>query len=87
MPKFRKKPVVIEAVRVRDLNGEDEPPPWLTRAIEHGTVVRDDCSMRINTLEGVMVANYDDWIIQGTKREIYPCKPDVFADIYEEVIE
>lgn len=39
----------------------------------------------IHTLEGDMTAQPGDWIITGTKGEEYPCKPDIFAEIYEEV--
>jgi hypothetical protein len=41
--------------------------------------------LRIATLEGVMEANEGDWIIQGVKGELYPCKPDIFASTYEAV--
>jgi hypothetical protein len=37
----------------------------------------------IDTLEGRMTANPNDWIIRGVKGEIYPCKPDIFAATYE----
>lgn len=41
----------------------------------------------IPTLEGTMLAVQDDWIIRGVKGELYPCKPDIFAETYEQVIE
>ena len=41
--------------------------------------------VQIATLEGVMTANPNDWIIQGVKGEIYPCKPDIFQATYEAV--
>ena len=37
----------------------------------------------IKTLEGDLTVSPDDWIIQGVKGEIYPCKPDIFAATYE----
>lgn len=37
------------------------------------------------TLEGDMVAQPGDWIIRGVQGEFYPCKPDIFAETYEEV--
>ena len=43
--------------------------------------------INIVTLEGVMRADIDDWIIRGVKGELYPCKPDIFAATYEEVVE
>lgn len=43
--------------------------------------------MDIQTLEGVMHANIGDWIITGVKGEQYPCKPDVFEQTYEPVVD
>ena len=43
----------------------------------------DDTNCDIQTLEGVMHANYGDYIIKGVKGEIYPCKPDIFEETYE----
>lgn len=43
--------------------------------------------MDIQTLEGVMHANIGDWIITGVKGEQYPCKPDVFEQTYESVVD
>ena len=37
------------------------------------------------TLEGVYKIDFGDWIIQGVKGEIYPCKPDIFEMTYEPV--
>lgn len=44
-------------------------------------------SIEIKTLEGVMKANYGDYIIEGVSGEYYPCKPDIFKKTYEEVEE
>ena len=81
--KFRKKPVVIEAVQ---FTGENDPEikafcpkaydPYDTRVL-----------MAIPTLEGEMTAHIGDWIIKGIKGEYYPCKPDIFEATYEEVKE
>ena len=43
--------------------------------------------LRIQTLEGVMTARIDDWVIRGVNGEFYPCKPDIFAATYEPVEE
>lgn len=78
MPKFRKKPVVIEA-------WENVPgaavPGWFTttRPIEPGVTIK------IATLEGVMEAAPGDWIIRGVKGELYPIKDDIFRETYEAV--
>lgn len=79
MAQFRKKPVVIEAVQwigdnfieIDDfITGVHETYPSM------GIV-------KIQTLEGVMNAQIDDWIIKGVNGEFYPCKPDIFEKTYE----
>jgi hypothetical protein len=42
-------------------------------------------SMGIPTLEGLMIANENDWIIKGVQGELYPCKPDIFKQTYDPV--
>ena len=84
--KFRKKPVVIEAFEVHPDDGHTRqlPPQWLIQAIVSKKVVAlPGGGMTIETLEGKMRANVGDWIIQGVKGELYPCKPDIFAATYE----
>lgn len=76
MPKFRKKPVVIEAWQ--NVEGAI-PPDWLQG---HGTG-NAGSSIFIVTLEGMMRADLGDWIIRGVKNELYPCKPEIFAATYE----
>lgn len=82
--KFRKKPVVIEAF----MNGLHAEPEWFK---ESSSVRRehDEHNDRfiIKTLEGEMVAGFGDWIINGVKGEIYPCKSDIFEATYEAVEE
>ena len=45
----------------------------------------DQESLAIVTLEGTHLVGWDDWIIQGVKGELYPCKPDIFAATYDVV--
>lgn len=86
MPKFRKKPVVIEA---HQWNPNEAPtlwPDWLDAASVRGDVQLAGAhtdNIRINTLEGQMICCPGDWIIRGVKGELYPCKPDIFAATYE----
>lgn len=80
MPKFRKKPVVIEAVL---MSAGSPVPQWLQDALNEGTCGYGPEGMYIRTLEGVMTASPGDWIIQGVKGEIYACKPDIFRETYE----
>jgi hypothetical protein len=85
--KYRKKPIVIEAWQVPENidHTAELPPVWLVEAIIKGTVIADKDSgcVTIKTLEGDMVGNKLDWIIQGVKGELYPCKPEIFAASYE----
>jgi hypothetical protein len=90
MPKFRKKPVVIEAFQWTGGPDQTYDPVWIVDAIKRCEVYfRDSGSpsvqMGIRTLEGTMVALPGDWIIKGVKGELYPCKPDIFAATYEPV--
>ena len=90
MAKFRKKPVVIEAFRLneRGLIGED----WFWEAVTRNDIIThcfgkhepDPAWCEIKTLEGTMIANAGDYIIQGVNGEIYPCKADIFQKTYTE---
>lgn len=80
--KFRKKPVVIEAVRFTDSLTPADLFAFLG-SFDHVDVSREH--ILIDTLEGVMRADPGDWIIKGVKGEYYPCKPDIFAATYEPV--
>lgn len=91
--RYRKKPVEIEAFRLTD-DPDRIAPAWFTRAVEDGKVCIDrslvDGHMHvygctIETLEGRMQARLGDYIIQGLRGELYPCKPDIFAKTYEKV--
>lgn len=86
MPRFRKKPVVIDAIQ------HDGSPQRELEVLavlgRQGSVVEDGAegtNIVIRTLEGDMVANVGDWIITGVNGEHYPCKPDIFEKTYERV--
>lgn len=77
--RFRKKPIIIDAIQFTGKNSADIHEFCGNAAREPvGTDI-----MEIVTLEGVMVASPKDWIIRGVKGEFYPCKPDVFEKTYE----
>lgn len=86
--KFRKKPVVIDAMQWRgpQIGAIDygvEFDDWLVaNQGERKCKYRGD-TVVIPTLEGEMTAQPGDWIIRGVKGELYPCKPDIFAATYE----
>ena len=90
--KFRKKPVVIEAIQlVVDLVGWEpniaEILDFIGSAYLSGKWVGEDFEVEIRTLEGVMTASLGDWIIRGVAGEVYPCKPKIFEQTYEPVEE
>ena len=87
MPKFRKKPVVIEAVQWTGRASYDAVSAFVTRDDDVCFVNPLDPGgyVEIPTPEGTMKATAGDWIIRGVAGEIYPCKPDIFAATYEAV--
>lgn len=80
MDKFRKKPVVIEAVQWTGSNSF-EIAQFMNESL-YGEWVNE---VSIRTLEGTMTASIGDWIIKGVSGEFYPCKPDIFEKTYEAV--
>lgn len=83
--KFRKKPVVIEAMLVPEAHDLDSRAELYHFLGANDWSVNADGGIKIATLEGVMTANIGDWIIRGVKNEMYPCKPDIFTATYESV--
>ena len=99
MARYRKKPVVVEAYQ---LGGGGAVPDWfmdaltsrviITHANEEGRSpfdVRENWNITatVKTLEGQHLASNHDFIIRGIQGELYPCKPDIFAKTYEEVVD
>lgn len=84
MTRYRKRPVEVEAWQV---GGGEIPPTWIDDAMVSGTMKADydNFGFKIKTLEGDVRARYGDYIIQGVKGELYPCKPDIFEQTYEVV--
>lgn len=86
--KFRKKPIIIEAVLItKDIPKIiDGLPAWFRDAYEARYVqFHPEWGMIIPTLEGDMEANFGDWVIQGVEGELYPCKPKIFEKTYERI--
>lgn len=79
--KYRKKPIVIDAIQFTDEAFED-CIRFLGGSADLDIRGR---AITIPTLEGDMKANIGDWIIKGVKGEFYSCKPDIFAATYEPV--
>ena len=87
--RYRKKPVVIEAMQVLDdIRVHQQICEWARSSTEEGKIIpvvmsRFDSHLLIHTLEGTMHAQLGDFIIKGVQGEFYPCKPDIFAQTYE----
>lgn len=82
MPKFKKRPVVIEA---EQYNGTEASIVKILALVDGpaDAVIARVGHLLIRTLEGDMRADPGDWIIKGIKGELYPCKPDIFAQTYD----
>lgn len=89
MPKFRKKPIVIEAVQFENskksfdaiwdwMGGHDGPNSGYSGPDEDHPE-----SFTIDTLEGRMKVAPGDWVIKGVKGEFYPCRDEIFRMTYE----
>jgi hypothetical protein len=90
MAKFRKKPVVIEAVQwdgsastANAFIGEGFGVDWWYEIPIGERPGEESLRIVIPTLEGNHIGDIGDWIIKGVKGEFYPCKPDIFAATYE----
>ena len=92
MAKYRKKPIVIEAMQLTRMFA-DVVIDWISdnggiiHACNRGEFKEDSCYIEIETLEGTMMASEGDYVIKGIKGEFYPCKQDIFEASYEKVDE
>lgn len=97
MAKYRKKPVVIEAITfdefvkygksVMDQSMLVKGMPWSFMYKEHTVTHENDECYLIPTPEGTMHFTPEDMLITGVNGEIYPCKKDIFEKTYEIVFE
>jgi len=79
--KYRKKPVIIEAIQYFEYINLRECIEFATS--EGRTALWDHEGFKIHTLEGIHLAINGDYIIKGIQGECYPCKPDIFDLTYE----
>lgn len=92
--KFRKKPIVIEAIQWTGENVE-EIKNFTNGQIKYQVAIGGSkygegypqkyTSLVIPTLEGDHLALRGDWIIKGIKGEYYPCNSSIFQLTYEQV--
>ena len=78
--KYRKKPVVVEAVQWTGANIGDV---CFFTGKTGGELMRENGRLLIHALEGAVFADVGDYIIKGVAGEFYPCKPDIFKETYE----
>jgi hypothetical protein len=84
--KYRKLPVVIEAIQYEDTFSFClKINEWTGSVIDPIWVNPGECFIR--TFEGNIKVSEGDWIIKGVNGEFYPCKPEIFAKTYEVVTE
>lgn len=80
--KFKKKPVVVEAMQWTGLNLDE-----IKNFTGKDAIAFTPYTVTISTLEGCMTGRINDWIIKGLNGEFYPCKPDIFEKTYDKVDE
>jgi hypothetical protein len=88
MPKFRKKPIVIEALQFTTNNEVGSPAMdkivnWINQGRDSVGAWHNGTDIFIMTLEGEMRAQVSDWIIKDENREFSTCKSNVFESTYE----
>lgn len=91
MSKFRKRPVVVDAVQWTGKNVEEirtftNNKVHVRIEVEKNEPVVTNY-LTIPTMEGEMIASIGDCIVKGVEGEFYPCKPDIFVKTYEKVEE
>ena len=87
--KYRKKPVVIEAIKFTRDNFEEIKIFTNGKACNFKTEkhIGGKSYCEIETLECYITATEGDYIIKGVQGEFYPCNPDIFEATYDEVEE
>ena len=89
--KFRKRPVVIEAILWTGKVDPELPREWYDFLIQCAFLPSSEASTRcttivIKTLEGDMLAAPGTWIVRGTSGEFYPVQAKIFEEMYEKVL-
>jgi len=84
MNKYRKKPIIIEAIQWLKQGDHPEVFPIPDKYTDFVPVL-EGATGCIKTLEGHYFVTPGDWIIKGVNGEFYPCKPDIFEKTYEKV--
>jgi|ERR1017187_3805461 hypothetical protein len=95
LSRYRKRPVIIDAVLIADLAHDDQPAwaadAWCNVGLQAAVAGEwwswsfKDGGIDIHTREGTMHGADTDYLIKGVAGELYPCKPDIFLATYEAV--
>lgn len=89
MPRFRKKPVEVEARQIPDVSERTKAwkgiMEWCGGSTAFRPIEKGKPTMVIDTLEGPMHAQPGWWVVKGVKGDFYPCDPEIFAMTYEEI--
>lgn len=87
MAKYRKKPIIVEAIQFTRQNQTKckQFTQGKLRDIKIPRCVNGVMTGIVDTLEGQYRATENDYIIKGIKGEFYPCKPDIFHKTYEKI--
>jgi len=88
--RYNKRPITIDAAPVGELchaasSKWSDLPAWVVAAYDKGEILFLNDGLDVKTLEGRVKAEMTDWLLQGIKGELYPCKPDIFAASYDPV--
>jgi len=84
----KKKPIIVKCIQFTQELTDEELKLWSNKKAFITHLDRDDqpCAI-IYTLEGVMKAQYGDWIIMGNFNDVYPIREDIFNSNYDFVSE
>lgn len=93
MTLYRKRPAVVDARQFVDEYTGSHIVEWINsfggsssyhaHLMDGKQIAHPDPFIKIKTLEGVMIANLGDWVIQGVEGEFYPCKDTIFKSTYK----
>ena len=84
--KYRKKPVVIEAIQYLGLENMCDIQEFVGDSLTiHADEINSVFTLVIHTLVGDMKVDFNDYVIKGANGRFYPCKPDIFEKTYEKV--
>lgn len=87
MAKYRKRPVVVDAIQATGTPESNREIIDWTRGSDTPAYMDENAEgidqLSINTKEGALWVSPGDWIIKGISGEFYPCKPNIFEKTYE----